>query len=286
MRYDIFKFGTLAVSFVLFSATAQGSPDLINGKPAPAGLFPQVVSIDGCTATKVGPRHFLYAAHCVFIGPGAFKAPKSISVSAREIPNPRRYSLKVKSAHLHSSWLEGCRTIRCTGFETGTPKDHPGKVDLALIVVEDETPEIPEAEIDYQTVEEGDRLVLAGYGCTQGINSGGSDGLRYGFSRALGANALKHPGSLYAKHATTAARSNVITAGTVLDPNAPALCPGDSGGPLFRATGAKARIVGVAGDYTFKGRYESYGSIPVTNLHTRLDDNSLHEIGPWLRERL
>ncbi len=67
--------GSVAVGFLALAAVAGCSSGDVNprGRPTPDGLIsgtytferPEVGSIDGCTATLVGPRLVITAAHCV-----------------------------------------------------------------------------------------------------------------------------------------------------------------------------------------------------------------------------
>jgi hypothetical protein len=69
------------------------------------------------------------------------------------------------------------------------------------------------------------------------------------------------------------------------------LCPGDSGGPLYRLGHGGGAIVGINANYTFKGgrTYEvdgisfSYGGSPTTNWQTRVDGTLGLKVGSWLR---
>ena len=250
------------------------APPLINGEIAPEGMFPFVVGLGGCTATKVSPRHFLLAAHCIYSGPGEYRPPSRIRVGGR--------SLRVKSADIHPSWIEHCRASGCTGHESGSTRDHPGKVDLALIQVTEDTPSIPSIEIETAPIPVHSEVTLAGYGCTRGIGVGESYQLRFGNTRTESHLLLQHEGSLYRHISEIAASSYLITPGTSFDPKAPALCPGDSGGPLLLRAGDTMRVAGVAADYTFTGAYERRGAIPMSNLHTRLDSESMHRVGDWI----
>jgi hypothetical protein len=261
-------------------------PLIINGKPAPVEAFKSVVQIGGCTAAKVGPRHFVLAAHCFFIGPGEFRPRTSVTVWALQTASPQEFQLTAQKIHLHPTWLEACKSHACTGFETGSAADVPGKVDLALVIVAEPTPEIETAQLDYDPLPAGEKVTLTGIGCTKGIREGRSEGLRLAQTQTIPPDALKHPGSLYSGIWEMAGKSYFVTPGNAANPEAASLCPGDSGGPVFRGTGAEARIIGINSDYTFDGPYEARGAISRTNLHTRIDDASLHQVGPWLRERV
>ena len=41
-------------------------------------------------------------------------------------------------------------------------------------------------------------------------------------------------------------------------------------------------LAGINADYTFYGDYEA-GGFSVTNLHTRVDDESFYKVGEWAR---
>lgn len=70
------------------------------------------------------------------------------------------------------------------------------------------------------------------------------------------------------------------------------LCPGDSGGPLYRVgAGSDGRtVVGINANYTFSGgnAYSiggitfNYGGEPTTNWHTRVDGTYGLQVGAWL----
>lgn len=260
----------LALLAFLFSPSSHA---LVNGKLAPPGMFPSVGAMSGCTATKVGPRHYLLAAHCYMA----------------RIGSPRNAILfdfgsvsRVIAEHevtLHPSWVETCSKIECSGTEVGTPQDNPRKVDAALVRLAWEEPSVPASPIHLAKLVPGDTVIMAGRGCTQGIGEPGS-GLRYNQSVVVSHAELVHEGSLYGPVADLAKDSNVVTPGYAMNPIYPSLCPGDSGGPLFRAVSGQYRLAGIHADYTFRGDYEA-GGLSVTNLHTRLDEESFYRVGEW-----
>lgn len=115
--------------------------------------------------------------------------------------------------------------------------------DWALCLLSNRISGIPYETVDVQNRPAiGDRLLLTGYGCTR--QGGPLDGrLRVGFSDVIAqpASLRREPSAIFTHSA--------IEAGEAV------LCPGDSGGPLFRAgadpTSAR-KIVGVNSRTTFE----------------------------------
>jgi hypothetical protein len=272
----------LAIAGTLVTSSLA-APAIIGGKLAVRGQFPFVVNIRGCTATKIGAHEFLTAAHCFYSGPNEWKMPETVSVDATEIDAPKQYLLTVKEIRLHPTWIANCRKHECTGHETGGLHDEPGKVDLAHVIVVEETVEIPSIAVEYSPLGLGDEVLFAGYGCTDVIAGPGYGKLRFAANHVGSPDLLTHRRSLYRLISDTTGESYWVTPGTAMDKHLPSLCPGDSGGPMLVRHGDTWKIAGVGADYTFKGKYERSGSIPMTNLHTRLDDESLHHVGIWLR---
>ncbi len=61
------------------------------------------------------------------------------------------------------------------------------------------------------------------------------------------------------------------------------LCPGDSGGPLYRKRDGGWAVVGVNSNYTLALEADDSVGLPITNWHTRLDGKSRHDVATWLR---
>ncbi len=270
--------------FAFLSLAPLTSHALINGKLAPAGMFPTVGSMSGCTATKISPRHYVLAAHCYMSRIGS----ENNEILLEHTVDGRRQARIVRAREhqvtLHPSWLETCTKIACSGLEIGTPQDNPRKVDAAIVKLEWAEPSVPFSPVDFEKVLPGDSLVLAGRGCTAGIGEPGT-GLRYNGTTAVHHDALKHAGSLYRPVADAASESNLVTPGYTLDKKYPSICPGDSGGPVFKTTNGVRKLAGIHADYTFYGDYEA-GGISVTNLHTRVDDDSHYAVGRWIRDAI
>lgn len=131
---------------------------LINGQPVPAGEYEEVVyiSMSGsrCTATLVGERVIITAAHCVNNGQTA--------------------TFQVKQNQYSS---------RCTRSSLYPGQDH----DVALCKTDRVVAGVKPASVDAERLQIGERVTLLGYGCTRPGGGGGNDGtLRYGTAEVVG----------------------------------------------------------------------------------------------------
>ncbi len=264
----------LFLSLLSTTSFSFASPNLINGKPV-GDLFQAVGTFDvGCTITKVGDRQFITAAHCVS------GKERSIGLSFKN----HRGKVKVRSLHLHPSWLKDCTNFNCTGKEVGGPNMTPGRADVAFFNVAEATPSIPVIAVNFHSFPYGTEVAMVGGGCTRGVEPEGRSKMRYAITKTISAENLNHQHSLYKNIAEITGQADWVTPGYGVNVSHTSLCPGDSGGPLLTRNAANVwEIVGIAADYTFDGPYRD-GNVTVTNLHTRLDDESFHNIGGWIRD--
>ena len=261
----------LFVLITLSSAFAQNK--LINGLPVGdkfqgVGMFNM-----GCTITKVGPRQFISAAHCIG------KTLPTLALSFKTHSG----RVSVTSFHIHPTWTKDCGSFHCTGHEVGSDRMTPGRSDVVFINVKEETPSIPVIPVHFDELHTGTEVVMVGGGCTRSVEPGGYGKMRYAVTNLISPDHLTHEHSLYRNIAEITGQSNWITPGYDVSTVNASLCPGDSGGPLLTKINGDWKIVGIAADYTFNGRYQD-GAPTITNLHTRLDDQSLNSIGKWIRD--
>jgi hypothetical protein len=220
------------------------------------------------------------AAHCVhdsgnnrlwsFFEPGG-----SVSVTNEILPTTYR-TLTVVKTTMAPGWTETC-SIPC-GVNVLNPSHPP---DAAVIEVAEETPEIPEATIDSREVAAGDPVVMTGYGCENGYgNPSERSRFKLESTTALTFAALVHPSPMVSEEdAPNVAASYVITPGMTSDPASASLCPGDSGGPLYRASSTDLLVVGVNAYYSF---LPNSNGVSQTNWHTRLDGAARYPVLDWL----
>ncbi len=280
-------------------ASAAPEEELIGGKVAPADAFPATMHVVGnCTVTKVGANLVLTAAHCVRDSGGRvrpeFTTGSSMSIIARG-DAPGRRTLGISRTILHPQIEHVCRTRGCSGRASSEKRDAP---DVALIEVTGGLDDIPIAEVDLEPALPGEQVTILGYGCTGNVQGNGDGQLRYLDTRIVDVRAAAHNGGLSASDteglATIEANYNVtpgptrpervvpVVDGGAVDAGAgdlvPAagLCPGDSGGALYRKD--TNRIVGVNASYTFLPG----GDVPVTNWQARVDADSRWGVAAWL----
>jgi hypothetical protein len=274
----------------LRDSASNGSDTLIGGTQAADSDFPSTLLIlDGCTAAKVGDHQILTAAHCVHdtqkdTVDAGYVAGATIQVTTAKKVTPENRAevsirLTVVKTEIHPQWLTDC-TPGCSVNVLGA--NVPS--DVAVITVEEDTPAIPVATVDLDRVDQGESLAIMGYGCDERLGKPydyANRSLKYQTTKALGGEALAHPGSYIPpgdERFDKLMASYFLTPGQKSDRNEASLCPGDSGGPVYRDDGTQSVVVGVNAYYTFTGN----SGVSVTNWHTRLDQGSRFEIGAWL----
>ncbi len=152
MKTQLSLFAGLALC-LFWSANGLGDSRIINGVEVPPGLFTEVVAIksDGasCTATVVGPRALLTAAHCARSGGSV-----EFKVGGRSYVG---------------------RAIRHPNY----PRED---VDVVLVITAGPIAGVVPASVG-STVQVGQAVFLLGHGCTQPGGGGGNDGkIRMGAS--------------------------------------------------------------------------------------------------------
>jgi hypothetical protein len=203
--------GGIALNWVAELGQRGVGPELQGGREAktedwPASFYSKADK--RCTATLVGPRTLLLAAHCVGNGREA-----AVKVDGNEYIGPCTHAAEYKDgAGDDSADYALCRL----------DKEIPG-VTFETISSYDKRPKL------------GEDLVLTGYGCTKKPApgdtkpSGGNDG-KY---RVAPATVVALPGE------RSKEPNSIVTRGPV------AICPGDSGGGAYLPVASRRVIVGV-----------------------------------------
>ncbi|WP_146649098.1 S1 family peptidase [Labilithrix luteola] len=260
---------------------------LIGGQVATTAQFPSNLYLKtGCTAAKVAPKKILTAAHCVFdpaMASVRFANGSTISVSRDPVNGFAEH--KVKEVHVHPSWVTACEAQYCAASSVTALMD---AADIALIELEDDIEYVPSAEIDTTELVPKTKVVIIGFGCTKGVlvrDDRPNPTLAYAIGEIAPPQLLDHPGSPIEndKEHEIAAGNYALTYGPASYRQQAGICPGDSGGPLYRDEDGKMKIVGVNSNYTFFPDQQDKLGLPVSNWHTRLDGNSRQHIAEWLQ---
>ncbi len=282
-------------------ALASTSQALIGGTPATADHFRSTVGIsDDCTAAKVGPRLFLTAAHCVALGrPGREPPPEGFPA------NGGLRSDYLPGAELLIHWGLDADDAEQAEFTIVETSIHPswwacplcqdpiltqaGAADIAVIEIAENTPQIPEARVELDSIETGTPVVEVGWGCEvrTNVDPNTLELGRYKREDAtiIAGSAIQHDSSrITDEQVATVDASYLITAGHAQDEDFASLCLGDSGGPLYLPDNSDPRIVGVNSNYTFPPSQgpDDLGGVSWTDWHTRTSLDSLHDVGAWL----
>lgn len=226
------------LEFKLARDSISGSTvELVNGIRAIPSSWPTLMfatfdkNIEGntltfrCTATLIGPNVVLTAAHCV--DPQKDNAPSlkaSVKIDGIVLP---------MYCDMHTEYKK-------KALIGASPRSSD---DFALCILDDKgNPPETLKKMTFETVEtksvlaQGDPVLMTGYGCRELIVKNGrpSAGHADGLLRVADAVIDKPAGSEKYRPSYVTIRSSPSTE--------PALCPGDSGGPLFSGTTSKEQV--------------------------------------------
>lgn len=162
-----------------------------------------------------------------------------------------------------------------------SPIYEPVPADVAIIEVEGGLDRWPAAPLDHTPLTKNTAVILQGYGCEAGLGTTPQvNRLKYQNTQVSAPDAIAAV-MPYAGQApvSSTASSYFFTPGTGVA-NGAGLCPGDSGGPVYREVNGQLRTVGVNAYYSF----DPGGVVPRFNWLTRLDTNTRHGTAAWLAD--
>lgn len=278
---------------------AGDDSDLVGGSEASATDFPSTLLVRGnCTVARVGPRHILTAAHCVFdengqairgeFGPGSkiFVTDKRAADSYGDPAASGFREVTLKKVHVPGIYYEEREySVRVLSAEAAP--------DVAIMEVTEDSEaalaNIPIASVDLAPVAAGSSVAIMGYGCEAGVDGPkdySKQRLKFQRTTTLGIDSQDHEGGWVKdrgdEYRRRLEKQYIFTPGQGGKTEEASLCPGDSGGPVYRLGKGEPTIIGVNAYYSFRPVTIDGARISVSNWHTRLDGDSRFDTGSWL----
>ncbi len=266
---------------------AQQEDNLIGGQRVEQAAFGATVRLTAasCTAVVISEHHILTAAHCVFEPTlaqirGSYTPTAAFTIETASGPQ----ELTVEKTHVHPEWVDQCGKTYCAIAAVTAVIDAP---DVAVIETEQPMVGIETVPVNTARIAVDTSVLLQGFGCEEGLfkkDNREQATLALAQGTTIAAHHAVHDGSyIDHEHIDTTASNYLLTAGPNHPAGGPGLCPGDSGGPLYLVgEDGSLSVVGVNANYTIQRESVDPVGVPVTNWHTRLDDESGHQISEWL----
>lgn len=247
-----------------FAPQKSLEPFLIGGiEVVEASLFTATIIINEnrCTGSKVGEHLFLTAAHCLVDRENGGVSPRFLpgeTITLKTHYLKEWIVLTMKQVFIHPSYQE--KLVERIQAGHSTHEIAYEAFDIAFFTVYETTQSIGAAQLDFNDVLVGEELTLGGYGCED-------------------ASYQKPKREKYKIHHTVVVsdqnksdieKFNFFTPGKRYHIREASICPGDSGGPVYRYDEdflSPLLVVGVNSQYLFRGPQKK---ISYLNLHTRI----------------
>jgi secreted trypsin-like serine protease len=266
----------LFLVFLKLSSVSYAKAPIIGGEIVPAGHGNGIFNFfttdengdisDSCTASKIGKKYILTAAHCLYgknLNTIGWTNSGEVDLSDE---NTTLYGLYIKKINIHPSY-ELYKMLGQT-FKSN---------DVAIIEVDtergnylDKFNEMPSLELDFSPVVSGEKLKTYGYGCeaTADLDNPVSH-KKNSDIETLPFSALNTSCSSIApviNHSASSIYKSQMISASLRSGGKSSLCEGDSGGPVTR----NGKVVGVNSQYLIDQTSQTEEAY--LNLHSRLSE--------------
>ena len=181
----------------------------------------------------------------------SIRYPAGSRLSVAHDPAKGYADVEVAAVHVHPAWMKACEDAYCAASSVTARLDAP---DVAVIDLATDLADVPAASIDSEALAAGDRVTLIGFGCTAGVlvpDARERVTLKYADTRLVPADRAVHDGSaVLAADVPQVAGIYSLTSGPGAAKARAGLCPGDSGGALYKKRDGQLVVVGVSSNYT------------------------------------
>lgn len=236
---------------------------VVNGQGKPSDLYQATMQIDyNCGVVKIESHAFLTSASCFFDK----KTPKIFSLVYDNNPhgNGDRILVTLKSFVPHPTIVP----LLGTGYGAGSKA-----FDVAILIINEDTPLIPIAKVNYNPVINNQQLTLVGAGWTDSALSTNVHNPKpfwsvyYGSTYAVDKSLLKT--DFYGLNFNTVDQFNFFTAGGLINSKAVSSGFGDEGGSVYDENG---QLVGISIFQNYPDDIKKLGSVDSNvNFHVKLD---------------
>jgi hypothetical protein len=143
---------------------------VVGGFDATGRQFPAAVQFLSCSGTKIADQAILTAAHCLIdkeSGDLRNELRRNSSIDLHyglSVDQKSKYQVAVEAVAVHRSYVKKSREL---AGRRAKDKEFHDAIDIAVLFLKNDTPEISSARLINRSPSAGELVVVTGYGCEQ-----------------------------------------------------------------------------------------------------------------------